>query len=55
LEIVDGVNHVIYEECMGCGICISKCEQNALSLVLDPAKGTPLEICSPMKEALFNQ
>ena len=53
LEVVDGVNHVLYEECMGCGVCISKCEQEALSLRLDPGKGSPLEICSAMKEAIF--
>ena len=53
LEVVDGVNHVLYEKCMGCGICISKCGQEALSLVLDAGKGSPLEICSVMKEAIF--
>ena len=53
LEVIDGVNRVIYEECMGCGICTSKCEQHALSLVRDDAKGVPLEICSAMKEAIF--
>jgi len=38
---------------MGCGVCTSKCGQEALSLVLDPARGVPLEICSAMKEAIF--
>jgi len=50
---VDGVNRVIYEKCMGCGICTSKCDHNALSLVLDEARGVPLEVCSLMKEAIF--
>ena len=53
LKVVDGVNHVFYDECMGCGICTSKCQQHALSLVKDEAKGMPLEICSVMKEAIF--
>jgi ferredoxin len=53
LEVVDGVNRVIYDECMGCGICTSKCDQGALSLVADEAKGVPLEICDLMKEAIF--
>lgn len=53
LEVVDGMNHVVYKECMGCGICTSKCGQGALSLVRDDAKGVPLEICSVMKETIF--
>ena len=52
LEVVDGVNHVIYENCMGCGVCISKCDNEAISLVTDKAKGMPLEICSLMNEVL---
>jgi ferredoxin len=39
---------------MGCGVCISKCEQDALTLVLDEAKGVPLEVCSLMDEAFLN-
>ncbi|HEU0296887.1 MAG TPA: 4Fe-4S binding protein [Anaerolineales bacterium] len=53
LEVVDGMNHVVYKECMGCGICTSKCGQGALSLVRDDAKGVPLEICSVMKETII--
>ena len=49
---LDGLNHVIYEKCMGCGVCVSKCDQDALSLVRDDAKGVPLEICSLMNEML---
>lgn len=52
LEVVDGVNRVIYEKCMGCGICISKCEHGALSLVADESKGIPLEIYNLMEEAI---
>ncbi len=46
LEIIDGYNHVDYDKCMGCGVCTSKCVQGALSLVLDAAKGIPLEVTS---------
>ena len=49
LELVDGFNHVIYDQCMGCGICVSKCVQGALSLVLDPAKGLPLDVTTLAK------
>jgi Pyruvate/2-oxoacid:ferredoxin oxidoreductase delta subunit len=34
------------ELCMGCGICVSKCPQEAIELVLDPAKGVPLDVSS---------
>ena len=53
LEIVDGVNRVLYEKCMGCGVCISKCIYGALSLVADESKGIPLEIRSLMDEAIL--
>lgn len=54
LEIMDGVNNVIYDKCMGCGVCTSKCERGALTLILDPAKGLPLEVCSLMDKAFLN-
>jgi Pyruvate/2-oxoacid:ferredoxin oxidoreductase delta subunit len=53
LQIVDGWNTVIYDKCMGCGVCTSKCEQGALSLALDETKGSPLDVCSLMQEAIF--
>lgn len=35
---------VSYEACMGCGICVGQCSQQAIKLVLEPAKGEPLLI-----------
>ncbi len=32
------------DQCMGCGVCVSKCPSEAISLRLEPAKGIPLEI-----------
>ena len=36
----------IYDKavCMGCGLCVEKCEQKALSLVRDTSKGDPLDL-----------
>ena len=36
--------------CMGCGVCVENCSQGALELVLEPGRGTPLEI-----QALLDQ
>jgi ferredoxin len=30
--------------CMGCGVCVAHCPQEAIDLIRDPAKGEPLEI-----------
>lgn len=35
---------VSYEACMGCGICVGQCSQQAIELVLEPAKGVPLMV-----------
>jgi Pyruvate/2-oxoacid:ferredoxin oxidoreductase delta subunit len=35
---------VALDKCMGCGVCISKCPEEAIALHLDPSKGIPLEI-----------
>ncbi len=36
--------------CMGCGVCVNHCEKQALTLVLDPSRGEPLEIHKLMQE-----
>ena len=42
--MADGGAEVDYEKCMGCGVCVSKCELGAASLLREPAKGEPLDI-----------
>jgi ferredoxin len=37
--------------CMGCGVCVSQCPEEAISLLRDPAKGEPLEIHKLMARA----
>jgi len=46
-------NERMYDKivCMGCGLCVEKCEQKALGLVRDPSKGDPLDV-DFMKEKL---
>lgn len=41
---VDDVAVVDLEKCMGCGVCEGACESGAMSLVLDPSRGEPLDI-----------
>jgi ferredoxin len=49
---VNGVAAIDGERCMGCGVCQSHCDQEAIHLVLDPARGQPLEIFKLMEESL---
>ena len=44
LQVMEGTAIVDEAICMGCGVCVSRCEQQALSLVRDPSRGEPLEI-----------
>lgn len=41
---VNGTASVDREACMGCGVCGGKCPDGAMSLVLEPAKGLPLDV-----------
>ena len=38
------VASIDWRTCMGCGICVDSCPEKAISLVLDPKKGLPLDI-----------
>jgi ferredoxin len=40
----NGYAVVDVDACMGCGVCVSKCPQDAFSLSRDPARGEPLVI-----------
>jgi len=39
------------EACMGCGICVSHCDQRAIELVLTPLRGMPLEMGKVLSQA----
>jgi Pyruvate/2-oxoacid:ferredoxin oxidoreductase delta subunit len=52
LEMEDFVMGVDYENCMGCGVCVDKCEQASITLVADEQKGIPLEICALMEQVV---
>jgi Fe-S-cluster-containing hydrogenase component 2 len=51
LELENGSCHVEEEICMGCGVCVGKCPEGAISLRLEPARGKPLEIFDLIAEA----
>jgi ferredoxin len=40
--------------CMGCGVCVSKCPEGALSLRREESMGVPLELSLLMKQAMNN-
>jgi Pyruvate/2-oxoacid:ferredoxin oxidoreductase delta subunit len=42
--MVEDVATVEYELCMGCGVCVSRCANDAHELVADPAKGVPFSV-----------
>jgi ferredoxin len=51
IRLVDGRSAIDVEACMGCGVCVDKCEQRALALVRDASKGEPLEIAALLNAA----
>jgi heterodisulfide reductase subunit A-like polyferredoxin len=44
ISVDDGFAGIDVAACMGCGVCVAHCPQEAIDLVRDPAKGEPLEI-----------
>ncbi|MEK6651159.1 MAG: 4Fe-4S binding protein [Bacteroidota bacterium] len=50
LAVIDGQTAVDHEKCFGCGVCVHHCERGAATLVRDPAKGVPLEVCALIEE-----
>jgi Fe-S-cluster-containing hydrogenase component 2 len=51
ISLDDGFAEVDASACMGCGVCVAHCPQEAISLVRDPVKGEPLEIRALMAQA----
>jgi Na+-translocating ferredoxin:NAD+ oxidoreductase RNF subunit RnfB len=41
---MNGNASVIWESCMGCGVCVGQCPNDAISLVRDQKKGMPFDI-----------
>jgi heterodisulfide reductase subunit A-like polyferredoxin len=44
ISVDDGLARIDGAACMGSGVCVAHCSQEAIELVRDPAKGEPLEI-----------
>jgi Pyruvate/2-oxoacid:ferredoxin oxidoreductase delta subunit len=41
---VNGSSAVDWRKCLGCGVCAGQCDTEAVTLVLDEAKGIPLDV-----------
>jgi MinD superfamily P-loop ATPase len=41
---VNGVASPDWQACMGCGVCVGQCRVEAIALVRDTRKGTPLDV-----------
>jgi ferredoxin len=41
---VNGAAVIDWEACMGCGVCVGQCPNEAMSLVCDERKGVPLDV-----------
>ncbi len=44
ISVDDGFARIDAAACMGCGVCVAHCSQEAIDLVRDLTKGEPLEI-----------
>ena len=52
VAVEDGKCHVDRSRCMGCGVCVSHCPDEALQLIRAAEKGAPLEIGDLMAAAV---
>jgi ferredoxin len=48
----DGFARIDVAACMGCGVCVAHCPQEAIGLVRELAKGEPLEIEKLIAQAI---
>jgi len=44
IRMIDNKSSTIWDRCMGCGVCVSKCPNNARSLEHDKRKGLPMDV-----------
>jgi Pyruvate/2-oxoacid:ferredoxin oxidoreductase delta subunit len=49
---MNGTATISYEKCLGCGVCESHCPNNAVKLIRDEQKGTPLDVRALMQQQL---
>jgi ferredoxin len=47
------VAEVSWEKCMGCGVCVGQCSVEAVALVRDERKGTPLDVRLLADDSVF--
>ncbi len=47
----NGTKSIIPDQCLGCGVCVPKCPQKALTLERDETRGVPLELSELMADA----
>ena len=51
IDLFGGRSRVDWDACMGCGVCVDVCQQDALRLVRDERKGIPLDMRSLLEAA----
>jgi MinD superfamily P-loop ATPase len=52
ISVDDGLARIDAAACMGCGVCVAHCPQEAIELVRELAKGEPLEIEKLIAQAI---